>query len=116
MSLQIGFAAEKEACDYLLAQGLTFVTNNFRSRMGEIDLIMQDGEYLVFVEVRSRISQEYGGALGSVTRSKQQKIMKTALYYLSVTKQHNQRPIRFDVLGIDETPYQMTWIKNAFGS
>lgn len=115
MSQQIGFCAEVAACDYLVTQGLTRVTKNYRSRLGEIDLIMRDGSYLVFVEVRIRASSLYGSALESVTKSKQRKIIKTALCYISANNQQDQ-PIRFDVLGIEGTPPQMVWIKNAFGA
>ena len=115
MSQQIGFAAETFGCDYLLAQGLRLVRSNYRSRLGEIDLIMRDGDYLVFVEVRARCSNLFGGPLASVTASKQKKIIKTALCYLSATKSHDKPPVRFDVLGIEGTPSRVTWIKNAFG-
>ena len=115
VSRKIGALAEQQACDYLISQGLRLVMSNYSSRMGEIDLIMQDGECLVFVEVRSRASAEFGGALASVTYSKQQKLMKTAQLYLMTHRQSHQ-PIRFDVLGMEGVPVVMTWIKNAFGS
>ena len=73
MSQQVGLAAEEAVRTYLSKQGLKFLTKNFRCKLGEIDLIMRDGQCLVFVEVRARASADYGGALASVTKSKQQK-------------------------------------------
>lgn len=116
MSIQKGVLAEQWACDYLIAQGLQWVSSNYRCRMGEIDLIMRDGLFLVFVEVRARISKAYGGALASVTLSKQQKLLKTALMYVMVHKMHDKQAFRFDVLSLDGNPPEVTWIKNAFGS
>jgi putative endonuclease len=116
MSLKIGSLAEEQARDYLISQGLKLRDANYRCRMGEIDLIMRDGDYLVFVEVRARSSSVFGGAVASVTYSKQQKLIKTASLYLSVNKIYDKQPIRFDVLGMEGVPPHMTWIKNAFGS
>ena len=116
MSLIIGSLAEEQAREYLLSQGLKLRDCNYRSRMGEIDLIMHDGDYLVFVEVRARSSNAFGGAVASVTYSKRQKLIKTALLYLSVNKLHDTQPIRFDVLGMEGVPPRITWVKNAFGS
>ena len=116
MSRQKGSLGEQQACDYLMAQGLTWVMSNYSCRMGEIDLIMQDRDCLVFVEVRQRTSSAFGGALASVTYSKQQKLMKTALLYLSVNKRHGQQPIRFDVISMEGVPVVINWVKNAFGS
>ncbi len=116
MSLKIGLLAEKHALDYLISKGLHWVDSNYRCRMGEIDLILRDGEYLVFVEVRARSSQAFGGAIASVTFSKKQKLIKTALHYLSAKKLHDKQAIRFDVLTIDGVPPKMTWVKDAFGA
>ena len=116
MSQKKGFAAEEQARQYLQAQGLSWVTSNYHSRSGEIDLIMRDGSYLVFVEVRARSSAAFGGALASVTYSKQQKLIKTALFYLSVHRLHDKQAIRFDIVTIDGVPASIDWIKNAFGN
>lgn len=116
MSIKRGFAAEEVARQYLLKNGLKLVESNYRSRGGEIDLIMYDGDYLVFVEVRARNSQAYGGALASIGLQKQQKILRTALLYLSVKKLHDKHPIRFDVVALDGLPPEIEWIKNAFGA
>ncbi|MDF1756760.1 MAG: YraN family protein [Legionellaceae bacterium] len=114
MSLKKGLGAEENARDYLLTQGLVFKKSNYRSRLGEIDLIMHDGVYLVFIEVRSRSSIKYGSALESVTVSKQQKIKKTAALYLSANKLHDKYPIRFDVISLQGNPPEIQWVKGAF--
>lgn len=107
-----GQAAEIIAAQYLDAQGLKLIARNYRSRFGEIDLIMQDGTSLVFVEVRLRKSKLFGGAEESITASKQHKIVITAEYYL---QQHGNQNCRFDVILMDKEDAQnVTWIKNAF--
>lgn len=107
-----GQAAEIIAAQYLDAQGLKLIARNYRSRFGEIDLIMQDGASLVFVEVRLRKSKLFGGAEESITASKQHKIVITAEYYL---QQHGNQNCRFDVILMDKEDAQnVTWIKSAF--
>lgn len=115
MSQQIGFRAEAYAKEYLIAQGLVWVLSNYHCRVGEIDLIMRDGEYLVFVEVRARKSRAYGGAAASITHSKRQKLLKAASYYVLSNPRFETYPMRFDVLSLDGMPPTITWIKNAFG-
>lgn len=113
MSKQIGALGEKTAKIYLLQQGLKWVENNFACRIGEIDLIMLDGAYLVFVEVRQRKSAIYGGALASIDRKKQKKLIQVAQYYQQIHPQYQQYASRIDVVAIDGVPQQITWIKNA---
>ncbi len=109
-----GTAAEKLALDYLQARGLTLVTHNFRCRGGELDLIMRDGEALVFVEVRSRRHSRYGTPAESVTRTKQQRLLRAAALYLQ--RQHLDLPCRFDVVAILQTgdAPRVEWIRDAF--
>ena len=114
-SQQAGFAAEASARDYLISQGLCWVASNYRSRAGEIDLIMQDKKYLVFVEVRARTSAKFGSALESVTWQKRQKIIKTALHYMTSNNLYNKYSCRFDVVSIQGACQEMAWVKNAFG-
>ncbi|KAB2933441.1 MAG: YraN family protein [Candidatus Contendobacter sp.] len=109
-----GTAAEDLALRYLEARGLSLVTRNFRCRSGELDLIMRDGEQLVFVEVRSRRHARYGTPAESVTRTKQQRLLRAAAFYLQ--RQHLDLPCRFDVVAIlqpDGEP-QIEWIRDAF--
>ncbi|ODC02691.1 YraN family protein [Terasakiispira papahanaumokuakeensis] len=113
---RLGDQAETLARDYLKHQGLTLRTQNFLCRLGEVDLIMQDGNTCVFVEVRLRRSDRFGGALASVTRQKQQRLIHTANFYL----QHEQlsSPCRFDVITLvldhEGQPCIDQWIRDAF--
>jgi len=104
-----GDAAEDAALAFLLKQGLTQVQRNFRCRGGEIDLIMQDRDTLVFVEVRQRSSTSHGGALASVTRAKQKRLIIAAEVFLQAYRQ--VPACRFDIIGYDGG--QMQWLKNA---
>lgn len=104
----IGAKAEKLAKDYLADQGLCLVTQNFFSRFGEIDIIMRDGDCLVFVEVRQRVCSD--AAIESVTLSKQKKLIKTAEYYL--LKSGYECNCRFDLIAIDNK-HRVVWLKNV---
>lgn len=115
MSRFIGDAAELEARTWLIKQGLQWLTSNYFCRWGEIDLIMRDGDYLVFVEVRQRISAEFGGAVGSITPQKKRKLLKTASHYMVTKKWYDKYPVRFDVVSIQGALQHIDWIKNAFG-
>ena len=106
---QTGTKAEDDALAFLQGQGLTPVTRNFRCRFGEIDLIMREGSTLVFVEVRKRKNRLYGGAAASITPAKQQKIIKTAHFYLQRYK--TLPACRFDVVAWDGNACQ--WLKNT---
>ncbi|MCV6588429.1 MAG: YraN family protein [Marinobacterium sp.] len=111
---QIGKDAEHQAEHFLCQQGLKPVTRNFRSCYGEIDLIMMDGDELVFIEVRKRQWQQYGGAAESVDRSKRQKLIRTAqTYLLQLT---NEPVCRFDVIAFEGKAASKTplWYKDAF--
>ncbi len=95
------------------AQGLSLVARNVRSRFGEIDLIMRDGEVLVFVEVRARSRSDFGSAADSITPAKQRRIVLAAREYL--TRQPGHLACRFDVVTLDGTRNNPVWIRNAFG-
>ncbi len=110
-----GDQAETLACSHLQQTGLQLVEKNYRCKGGEIDLIMRDGESLVFVEVRFRKSSSFGSAAESVTASKQRKLITAASHYLQ--RQRNSWPCRFDVVGITgEHDPVIQWIKDAFQS
>ena len=100
--------AEEHACKFLLKHGLSLVKQNFYSRFGEIDLIMQDGDTLVFVEVRKR-QQGLTQALESITYAKQQKLVRAARYYL--LKLGKEVMCRFDAVLIDGHG-ECGWLKN----
>lgn len=110
-SQQRGQEAENWACAYLQAQGFQLLSRNYRLRGGELDLIGRDGDYLVFVEVRYRSSEKFGGAMQSISLAKQQRIIRTAQHYLM--RHPVDWPCRFDVVAINQAQ-QITWIKNAF--
>lgn len=114
MSLSLGFAAEERAKQYLISQGLRFVSANYRCRLGEIDLIMRDGHFVVFVEVKSRRTTAFGGALASVTYQKQQKLIKAAQWYLLKHPLTSNETARFDVVGLHLNANNVLWIKDAF--
>ncbi|MDX8379948.1 MAG: YraN family protein [Gallionella sp.] len=108
-----GAQAERWAADYLQGQGLKPITQNFHSRFGEIDLIMQDNSALVFIEVRQRSHADYGGAAASIDKHKQQRLIRTAQYYLA--KLDHTPMCRFDVVLMDDTNgLNVQWLKNAF--
>ncbi|KTC80912.1 putative endonuclease distantly related to archaeal Holliday junction resolvase [Legionella cherrii] len=111
-----GRIAEEKALAYLKTQGLKLITQNYRCRLGEIDLIMRDKEALVFIEVRSRISTQFGGGIASVTYAKRQKIIKTATLFMLEHQKYDQFALRFDVIGIDGKSASINWIKDAFGA
>jgi putative endonuclease len=108
-----GALAERWAAQYLQRQGLQAVAQNYRSRFGEIDLIMQDGKTLVFVEVRLRSHAGFGGAAASIDARKQQRIIRTAQQYLA--RLAHTPPCRFDVVLMDDAQgAQAQWLRNAF--
>ena len=107
-----GNQAEDKACQYLQKQGLKLLSKNFSTKAGEIDLIMRDGETLVFVEVRYRKNSDFGGAAASVTPKKQQRIIKAALAYQQ--KEAPQSSMRFDVVALEGDNMALNWIKSAF--
>jgi putative endonuclease len=113
---QLGSNAELKAGEYLEKQGLVILEQNYRCYVGEIDLIMQDQEDVVFIEVRSRAYTTYGNALESISRSKMNKIIKAATHFLQHKKWLNKRNSRFDVVAIHPIAgkMQLEWIKNAF--
>ncbi len=107
-----GNEAEQQACKHLQSHGLTLLEKNFSTKAGEVDLIMQDNETLVFVEVRYRKNADFGGAAASVTAKKQQRIIKAALAYQQ--KHMPQSSMRFDVVAIEGDNGDIDWITSAF--
>lgn len=106
-----GRLAEDKALAWLLQRGLTLVERNWSCRGGEIDLIMRDGRYWVFIEVRHRASAAFGGAAASIGAAKQRKLMLAAEVYLS--QKGIDAPCRFDaVLTVGEAEPQ--WLQNIF--
>ncbi len=113
---RIGMDAEQRAEQWLMEQGLTLLQRNAQCRLGEIDLIMQDDDQVVFVEVRRRASRRFGGAAASVDWRKQQKLIRAARFMLSRNPHWSQRPCRFDVVAFegDSESTPSIWYKDAF--
>ncbi|HAT8179607.1 TPA: YraN family protein [Legionella pneumophila] len=114
MTQEKGKLAEQLALNYLKENGLELIIQNYRCRLGEIDLIMREGPYLVFIEVRSRSNMSFGGGLASITYEKKQKIIKATSHYMIKYRIQDKFPIRFDVISIDGKLNKITWLKNAF--
>ena len=104
-----GDQAELQALQYLEKAGLVLIEKNFLCKGGELDLIMRDGRNLVFVEVRSRSSMQFGGALASVTPAKLRKMQHAAQVYLLGLAQ--QPACRFDVIAIEAG--KIEWLQNV---
>ena len=105
-----GDEGEDRAARFLERHGLAIAARNFRTRMGEIDLVAWDGEELVFVEVRSRASARFLDPAESVDWHKQRRIIAAARQYLALTRLEAR--CRFDVVALEgDTP---TWLKSAF--
>jgi len=112
----VGRKAENLALDHLKAAGLEEIATNFRCRMGEVDLVMKDGDCVVFAEVRFRNQNRFASAAGSVDHHKQRKIIRTAAAFLGRHAQYSGCAVRFDVVGLDQSGDQtsLTWIRDAF--
>lgn len=109
-----GAQAEQTAARFLQQQGLQLLQANYRCRLGEIDLILRDGQTLVFAEVRLRSRSDFGGAAASIDTHKQAKLIRTAQHYLATLPR--LPPCRFDalLLASAEGKEGIEWIKNAF--
>ncbi len=105
-----GAQAEERVARFLASRGLAIVARNFRTRLGEIDLVAREGATLVFVEVRYRAGDGYGGALESITAAKRSRIVAAASQYLA--RLGAEPPCRFDVVTLDDGAPQ--WIRAAF--
>jgi putative endonuclease len=100
---------EQTALRYLRRHGLVLIEANFTCKGGEIDLIMRDGESLVFVEVRQRADRRHGGAAASITPSKIRRLIRAAQVYLQ--RLPSVPPCRFDVVAIDGE--ELDWLRDA---
>jgi putative endonuclease len=110
---------ESLVADYFQQQNFQILERNFHCRLGEIDLIIRQNtqnQCLIFVEVRFRKNNLYGGPLASIDRKKQQKLIRSAEFYLKIRPYFKQYTCRFDVVGItiDNGLPKLEWIQNAF--
>jgi putative endonuclease len=114
---EIGRVGEQLASDFLQKKGYHILSRNWSTRLGELDLVVEDGETLVFVEVRTTCSSRFGLGFQSVDWRKQQKVRRLALQYLQQNRL-GQRPIRFDVISVllDDTfsPVKIDYFPGAF--
>jgi putative endonuclease len=106
-----GVQAEDLALEFLLRKGLRLMARNYTCRLGEIDLVLEEGNTLVFVEVRQRRNQNFGGAAESITQRKRTKLLATARHFLA--RQRTLPACRFDAVLIDGSG-QVQWIRDAF--
>ncbi|MEM8547928.1 MAG: YraN family protein [Pseudomonadota bacterium] len=116
---QTGDDAERAIEAWLQARGLETVARNFRSRFGELDLVMNDAEVLAIIEVRYRGPGAYASAAETVTAHKQHRIIQATRYFLSRHPTLATRCIRFDVVAVDEGYAQeprIAWHKAAFNA
>ncbi|WP_312159816.1 YraN family protein [Acinetobacter sp.] len=126
--LNLGQWAEQQALHILQTQGFQLVAANYHCRYGEIDLIVQRAQELVFVEVKARSVTQYAHSFESISLSKQRKIMKSALCFLEAYPEFQNFYSRFDVICFDflqqfaktiqqdfsKFTYDQQWIENAF--
>lgn len=111
-----GAASEDAALDYLQARGLRLLARNAHARGGELDLVMQDGDSVVFVEVRYRSGSAYGDGADSVSAGKRRKLIFAAQAFLACNPRWANAPCRFDVIAAsgDPTAPHIEWLRDAF--
>ncbi|MDM8516408.1 YraN family protein [Desulfobacterales bacterium HSG16] len=112
---RFGIQGESLAVRYLKSAGYHIIQTNYRTKIGEIDVIAKDADTIVFVEVKARSSARFGSPKHAVTHRKMRTISKVALYYLKITKQTRVRA-RFDVVSINTAGKmpEIELVKNAF--
>ena len=113
MSSDAGLSAEDKAAEYLKARGYKVLDRRWACPLGELDIVASDSDTLVFVEVRARTSSLYGSPAETVTRTKQNKVIKTALMYIK-SKALKPESVRFDVIGFSGVGAEAEHIPNAF--
>lgn len=113
----IGKIYEEKACEYLRQKGYKILERNFNIRGGELDIIAEDGKYLIFVEVKERKNTDYGYPSEFVNKTKQQRMVKTAIFYIK-QKNIKKKDIRFDVVSIIDRDgkIEIEHIQNAFNA
>lgn len=108
-----GALEEDIALRHLQAQGLELLARNVRFKVGELDLVMRDGDTLVITEVRKRSRDDYGTAAETVGAAKQRRIVLATKLWLARQPQDDNCPIRFDVCALDATN-TVSWLRAAF--
>lgn len=112
---RLGKAGEDAVCRHILQNGMRVRARNYRAGKGEIDLVAQDGDTLVFIEVKTRTSTVYGTAAEAVGYKKQQMLLRTAQYFIAQQNAHNIA-VRFDVAEVyaQGSSLRIEYIKDAF--
>jgi putative endonuclease len=116
---QIGQAAEDAAVTFLESQGLAILLRNFRRRTGELDVVARDGDTLIIVEVRTRSSEQFGGAAASVDFRKRRRLLRAAAQLLQIRPDLGKLKVRFDVIVVRQplsARPRLEWIKHAFAA
>lgn len=111
MSPVDGAAAEAEAARYLEGRGFRILERRYRTRAGELDLVAHDGREIVFVEVKARAAESFGGPEEAVDLRKQRRLARAASAYLAI-KGLSEEPARFDVVAV--TPEGIRHLADAF--
>ena len=114
LRLTSGDQAEKNAAEFLKKQGCKILGRNQHFKVGELDIIAEDGDQTVFAEVKYRANSSHGSAAEMVTAGKQQRLQKAALAWIQINDPKMQRSCRFDVIAMDGDASSIEWIKNAF--
>ncbi len=113
--IELGKFGEELARDFLLEKGYEILAENYRTPLGEIDLVVKEGNTIVFVEVRTRSSKIFGTPLESITPRKQERLIRLAIHFCVNYSLYSQN-FRFDVIGIFTNKYEskIEHIMNAF--
>ena len=116
-SVRLGSQAEAVACQFLIDQNMQLKSSNYRTRRGEIDLIMQDADCLVFVEVKYRRNKKYGSSEESITQAKCQRVIAAAKEFLVSNGYKENTYIRFDAVLLSpadksQSDCTINWIQN----
>lgn len=116
--LQFGRDGESAALTFLKKKGYRILEKNFRSKVGEIDIIAEQDGVIVFVEVKARADHEFGHPFNALTPAKQRKIIQTAQSFLA-QKRLSEKDMRFDVVALTLKPgsddsWQIELLQNAF--
>lgn len=115
--IALGSAAEDAACAFLLAHGLVLFARNVRFRFGELDLVMREGETIVFVEVRRRRPSRFGDGAASVDHRKRRRLRLAARAWLAANRTAARARCRFDVASVraEAGILHVDWWRDAFG-
>ncbi len=115
-NIKLGQKAETIAAAFLKEKKIKILNQNYRTPVGEIDIIAKEKDTIIFIEVKARTSVYYGLPQEAVTHRKQKQIIKTAIWYLNEKQLHNQFKLRFDVISIllNNRQIKIEHIKNAF--